>query len=75
MSKDKLENRKYTFSFSEKKIAKSLYSVELIGCQFMIVEASSSKVDTENGIVTFQSGDSVKAVFRLEDVKEFWKIP
>ena len=74
MSKDKLENLKYMFSFSEKKIAKSLYSVELIGCQFVIVEASSSKVDTENGTVTFQSGDSVKAVFRLGDVKEFWKI-
>lgn len=74
MNKDKPENLKGTFSFSEMKIAKPLYSVELIGCQFVIIEASSSKVDTENGVVTFQSGDSVNAMFRLEDVKEFWRI-
>lgn len=74
MNKDKPENLKGTFGFSEMKIAKPLYSVELIGCQFVIVEASSSKVDTENGIVTFQSGDSVNAMFRLEDVKELWRV-
>lgn len=74
MNKDKPENLKGTFCFSEKKIAKPLYSVELIGCQFVIIEASSAKVDTENGVITFQSGDSVKAMFRLEDVKEFWRI-
>lgn len=73
-NKDKPENLKGTFSFSEMKIAKPLYSVELAGCQFVIIEASSSKVDTEKGIVTFQSGDSVNAMFRLEDVKEFWGI-
>lgn len=74
MNKDKPKNLKYTFSFSENKIAKPLYSVELMGDNFVIVEASSAKVDTENGLVTFQSGDSVKAMFRLEDVKEFWMI-
>lgn len=74
MNKDKLENLKGTFSFSEMKIAKPLYSVELMGDSFVIIEASSSKVDTENGIVTFQSGDSVNAMFRLKDVKEFWRI-
>lgn len=74
MNKDKPENLKGTFSFSEMKIAKPLYSVELIDCGFVIIEASSSKVDAENGIVTFQSGDSVNAMFRLEDVKEFWRI-
>lgn len=74
MSKDKPENLKGTFSFSEMKIAKPLYSVELMGDSFVIIEASSSKVDTENGIVTFQSGDSVNAMFRLKDVKEFWRI-
>lgn len=70
----KPENLKGAFSFGEMKIAKPLYSVELIGCGFVIVEASSSNVDTEKGIVTFQSGDSVEAMFRLEDVKEFWRI-
>lgn len=40
----------------------------------MNVEALRSKVDTENGIVTFQSGDSVNAMFRLKDVKEFWRV-
>lgn len=74
MNKDKPENLKGTFCFSEMKIAKPLYSVELIGCGFVIIEASSAKVDTENGIVTFQSGDSVKAMFRLKDVKEFWMV-
>lgn len=75
MNKDKPENLKDTFSFSEMKIAKPLYSVELMGGgSFVIIEASSSKVDTENGIVTFQSGDSVNAMFRLKDVKEFWRI-
>lgn len=53
MNKDKLENLKDAFGFSEMKIAKPLYIVELIGCQFVIIEASSSKVDTENGVVTF----------------------
>lgn len=74
MNKDKPENLKDTFCFSEMKIAKPLYSVELMGDSFVIIEASSAKVDTENGIVTFQSGDSVEAVFKLEDVKEFWRI-
>lgn len=74
MSKDRSENLKDIFSFSEMKMAKPLYSVELIGCQFVIVEASSAKVDTENGVVTFQSGDSINAMFKLEDVKEFWRI-
>ena len=74
MNKDKPENLKGTFSFSEMEIAKPLYSVELMGDSFVIIEASSSKVDTENGIVTFQSGDSVNAMFRLKDVKEFWRI-
>lgn len=74
MNKDKPENLKGTFGFSEMKIAKPLYSVELIGCGFVIIEASSAKVDTENGIVTFQSGDLINAMFRLEDVKEFWRI-
>lgn len=69
MDKDKPENLKGTFSFSEMKIVKPLYSVELMGDSFVIIEASSSKVDTENGIVTFQSGDSVNAMFRLKDVK------
>ena len=69
MNKDKPENLKGTFGFSEMKIVKPLYSVE-----FVIVEASSSKVDTENGIVTFQSGDSVNAMFRLEDVKALWRV-
>nr|DAX03166.1 MAG TPA: hypothetical protein [Bacteriophage sp.] len=31
-------------------------------------------MDTENGIVTFQSGDSVQAMFRLDDVKALWRI-
>lgn len=74
MNKDKPENLKGTFSFSEMKIAKPLYSVELIDCGSVIIEASSANVNTENGIVTFQSGDSVNAMFRLEDVKEFWGI-
>lgn len=74
MSKDKPENLKGTFSFSEMKIDKPLYSVELMGGNFVNVEASSANVDTENGIVTFQSGDSVNAMFRLEDVKGFWRI-
>lgn len=74
MDRDKPEKLKGTFSFSEMKIAKPVYSVELIGCEFVIVEASSSKVDTEKGIVTFQSGDSVNAMFKLEDVKGFWRI-
>lgn len=34
MNKDKSENLKGTFSFSEMKIAKPLYSVELMGGQF-----------------------------------------
>lgn len=74
MNKDNPKNLKDIFSFSEMKMAKPLYSVELIGCQFVIVEASSAKVDTENGVVTFQSGDSINAMFKLEDVKEFWRI-
>lgn len=74
MNKDKPENLKGTFSFSEMKIAKPLYSVELMGDSFVIIEASSSNVDTEKWIVTFQSGDSVEVMFRLEDVKEFWRI-
>lgn len=74
MNKDKPENLKGTFSFSEMKIAKPLYSVELMGDSFVIIEASSAKVDTENGVITFQSGDLVSAMFRLEDVKAFWRI-
>lgn len=74
MKEDRQRDLKYAFSFSEKKIAKPIYSVELMGENFMNVEASSAKVDTENGIVTFQSGDSIMAMFRLENVKEFWRI-
>nr|DAX03165.1 MAG TPA: hypothetical protein [Bacteriophage sp.] len=37
MNKDKPENLKGTFGFSEMKIAKPVYSVELIGCEFVIV--------------------------------------
>lgn len=74
MNKDKPENLKDIFGFSDLKIVNPIYSVELIGCRFVLVEALSSKVDTENGIVTFQSGDSVKAMFRLKDVKEFWRV-
>ena len=74
MNKDKPENLKDTFGFSDLKIVNPIYSVELIDCGFVIIEASSSKVDTENGIVTFQFGDSVNAMFRLKDVKEFYRI-
>jgi hypothetical protein len=74
MSKDKPENLKDVFGFSDLKIITPTYSIELMGDNFVIVEASSSKVDTEKGIVTFQSGDSVNAMFRLEDVKEFWRV-
>ena len=74
MSKDKPENLKDVFGFSDLKIITPTYSIELMGGNFVIVEASSSKVDTEKGIVTFQSGDSVNAMFRLEDVKEFWRV-
>lgn len=74
MNKDKPENLKDVFSFSEMKIAKPLYSVELIDCGFVIIEASSANVNTENGIVTFQSGDSVNAMFRLDEVKALWRI-
>lgn len=74
MNKDKLENLKGAFGFSEMKIVKPIYSVELMGGNFVNVEALRSKVDTENGIVTFQSGDSVNAMFRLEDVKEFRRV-
>lgn len=74
MNKDKPENLKDIFGFSDLKIVNPIYSVELIDCGFVIIEASSSKVDTENGIVTFQFGDSVNAMFRLKDVKEFYRI-
>ena len=74
MSKDRPENLKDIFGFSEMKIITPTYSIELIGGNFVIVEASSSKVDTENGIVTFQSGDLINAMFRLDDVKWFWRI-
>lgn len=74
MNKDKPENLKDIFGFSEMKIVKPIYSVELMWDNFVTVEASSAKVDTENGIVTFQSGDSINAMFRLEDVKEFWRV-
>lgn len=74
MKEDRQRDLKYTFSFSENKIAKPLYSVGLMGDSFVIVEASSAKVDTENGVVAFQSGDSINAMFKLEDVKEFWRI-
>lgn len=74
MDKDKPENLKDIFGFSDLKIVNPIYSVELIGCEFVNVEASSANVDTENGIVTFQSGDSINAMFRLEDVKGFWRI-
>ena len=74
MNKDKPKNLKDIFGFSDLKMITQTYSIELMGGNFVIVEASSSKVDTENGIVTFQSGDSVKAMFRLDDVKAFWRI-
>lgn len=74
MNKDKPENLKDIFGFSDLKIVNPIYSVELIGCRFVLVEALSSKVDTENGIVTFKSGDSVQAMFRLDDVKALWRV-
>lgn len=74
MSKDRPKNLKDIFGFSDLKMITPTYSIELMGDNFVIVEASSAKVDTENGIVTFQSGDSINAMFRLEDVKEFWRI-
>lgn len=74
MEEDRQRSLRDIFGLSEIKIAKPIYSVELMGENFMNVEASSAKVDTENGIVTFQSGDSIRAMFRLEDVKEFWRI-
>lgn len=74
MSKDKPKNMQTIFDFGGLKIVQPAYSVELVGCNFVLVEASDCKVDTENGRIIFQSGDSVKAMFRLEDVKEFWRI-
>lgn len=74
MSKDKPKNMQTMFDCGGLKIITPTYSIELIGGNFVIVEASSNKVDTENGIVTFQSGDLINAMFRLEDVKEFRRI-
>lgn len=74
MSKDRSENLKDIFGFSDIKMITPTYSIGLIVGNFVIVEASSAKVDTENGVVTFQSGDSINAMFKLEDVKEFWRI-
>lgn len=74
MNKYEPKNLKDMFGFSDLKMITPTYSIELMGGNFVIVEASSSKVDTENGIVIFQSGDSIKAMFRLDDVKAFWRI-
>ena len=38
------------------------------------VEASRCTVDAEHGIILFYKNDSVQAMFRLDDVKAFWRI-
>lgn len=38
------------------------------------IEATRVKVDAEHGIVLFCNGESVDAMFRLEDVKCYWRI-
>ena len=38
------------------------------------VEAGRCTVDTEYGIILFYKKDSVQAIFRLDDVKAFWRV-
>ena len=38
------------------------------------LDASESQIDVEHGIVFFSKNKSVVAMFRLEDVKSYWRI-
>lgn len=37
-------------------------------------EASRCTVDAGHGIILFYKNDSVQTMFRLEDVKAFWRV-
>ena len=38
------------------------------------VSGTTCSIDTELGIICFYDNGSVQAMFRLEDVKAFWRI-
>ena len=38
------------------------------------VSAATCSIDTELGIICFHDNESVQAMFRVEDVKAFWRI-
>ena len=50
------------------------YLVQTTKDAFCYVEAGRCTVDTEHGIILFAKNDSVQAMFRLEDVKAFWRV-
>lgn len=39
-----------------------------------IVEAKRCEIAQDDGLVIFLNGDSVQAMFRLDDVKALWRI-
>lgn len=38
------------------------------------IQASTCSIDTDLNIICFYDKESVQAMFRLEDVKAFWRI-
>ena len=50
------------------------YLVQTTKIDFCYVEAGRCTVDTEHEIILFFKNDSVQAMFRLEDVKAFWRV-
>lgn len=38
-----------------------------------VIKADKAVIDTENKMVKFLNGDSVQAMFLLDDVKAFWR--
>lgn len=39
-----------------------------------IVEAKRCEIAQDDGIILFLDGDSVQAMFRLDDVKALWRV-
>ena len=59
--------------FADISTTKPIYLVRT-GKNLIHIPADRSSVDAEHGIVTFSDKNSVQAMFRLEDVKAFWRI-
>ena len=60
--------------YGEFKVIEPTYLITDNDGEIYYIPGKRVEVDVEHGIVLFFSGESAEAMFRLEDVKCYWRV-